>query len=163
MTSNQRSAFRVFLGFMTRATVLHVLTYMIVGAFSYRFIARYLWEGPVLLPGMRDIQSPAVQMMILPAQIVRGILIALALFPIRRLAMESKQLGWLIIASILLLIGSFAGISGQIEVWVYTTGFNLRLFLAHLPEIIIQSILFGYLLLAWERRADFKYSIRASA
>ncbi|HJW44811.1 MAG TPA: hypothetical protein VJ463_10165 [Geothrix sp.] len=148
---------------MARATVLHVLTYMVVGALSYRFIARYVWEGPILLPGMRDIQSPAVQMMILPAQVVRGLLIALALLPIRPFLMDSERFGGLMIASILLLIGSFAGISGQIEVWVYTTGFNLRLFLAHLPEIVIQSLLFGYLLLAWERRASAKHSDGASA
>jgi hypothetical protein len=136
---------------------------MLVGAFSYRFIARYLWEGPVLLPGMRDIQSPAVQMMILPAQVVRGLLIALALFPIRRFLLESGRSGGWMIASILLLIGSFAGISGQIEVWVYTTGFNLRLFLAHLPEIVLQSLLFGYLLLAWERRIGTKRALQVPA
>jgi hypothetical protein len=163
MPSDRRSPIRKFTAFLVRTTLLHVLTYLIVGALSYRFIARFLWEGPALLPGMRNIQDPAVRMMILPAQVVRGILIAVALFPIRTILMDSKRFGGLVIGSILLLIGSIAGISGQIEVWVYTTGFNLRLFLVHLPEIIIQSILFGYLLLAWERRAAFKHSHPASA
>jgi hypothetical protein len=40
-----------------------------------------------------------------------------------------------------------------IETWVYTTTFSLRLFIAHLPEIVVQALLYGYLLLAWERRA----------
>jgi hypothetical protein len=62
-----------------------------------------------------------------------------------------------------LIIGSIAGISGQIEVWVYTPGFNLRLFLAHQPELVIQTIIFGYWLLAWERRVEFNNSTTAAA
>jgi len=145
---------RALLGFLLRSTVVHVLTYLIIGALSYRFIARYLWEGPLALPGVRDLQSQAVQLTILPAQVVRGVLLGLALFPLRHALVGSRRFGGLMVAALLLLIGSFAGISGQIELWVYTTGFNLRLFLAHLPEILIQSLAFGYLLLAWERRVQ---------
>jgi hypothetical protein len=47
-----------------------------------------------------------------------------------------------------------AGISGVIEDWVYSTTFHLGLFLAHLPEVVVQTLLYGYLLLAWERRKE---------
>jgi hypothetical protein len=63
-------------------------------------------------------------------------------------------LGGPVIASLLLLIGLVAGISGVIEDWVYTTTFHARLFFAHLPEVIVQTLLYGYLLLAWERRRE---------
>jgi hypothetical protein len=55
------------------------------------------------------------------------------------------------------MIGSVIGINGAIEAWVYTTLFNLDLFLVHLPEVVIQTILYGYLLLAWERRVEKKH------
>ena len=58
------------------------------------------------------------------------------------------------IASLLLLIGLIAGISGVIEDWVYPTIFHAGLFFAHLPEVVIQTLLYGYLLLAWERRRE---------
>jgi hypothetical protein len=67
---------------------------------------------------------------------------------------EQARWGGLVIASILLLIGTIAGISGVIEDWVYSTTFHLGLFSAHLPEIVVQTILYGYLLLAWERRVE---------
>jgi hypothetical protein len=38
---------------------------------------------------------------------------------------------------------------------VYTTNFfHPGLFLAHLPEIVLQTLLYGYLLLAWERHVE---------
>ena len=161
MTPTKRTGLRKLVGFTLRSTLLHVVTYLVIGALSYRFIARHLWEGPLALPGMRDLQSRSVQAMIIPAQIVRGWLIGLALFPLRPLLMKQTRWGGCILASILLVIGSLAGISGQIELWVYTTGFNLRLFLAHLPEIVVQSLCFGYLLLAWEHRVESEALARA--
>jgi hypothetical protein len=39
---------------------------------------------------------------------------------------------------------------------VYSTTFHSGLFLAHLPEIVLQTLLYGYLLLAWERHVQKK-------
>ena len=152
MTSRRRSPARVAAGFLLRTTLVHVLTYLVIGALSYRLLARPLWEGAARLPGMRDLQSPAVQALILPGQVLRGLLLGLAFLPLRTFLLGSGRAGGLILASLLLLLGSLAGISGQIEIWLYTTGFHPKLFLAHLPETILQSLAFGYLLLAWERR-----------
>jgi hypothetical protein len=71
--------------------------------------------------------------------------------------------GGLGIASLLLLIGSIAGISGLIEQIAYTTTFHLGLILAHLPEIIIQTLLLGYVLLAWELRVESRLGHVGSA
>lgn len=62
------------------------------------------------------------------------------------------------VASLLLLIGTVAGISGIIEDWVYSTTFHPGLFLAHLPEIVVQTLLYGYLLLAWERHVQKRWA-----
>jgi hypothetical protein len=134
--------------------VLHVLTYVVVGAASYWLVARRYWIGPDGLPWLRDPEGAFVQRWFLPAQIVRGALYAVALFPLRRALLDMGRRGGLVLASLLLLIGEIAGSAGDIETWVYTTTFYIGLFLAHLPEIVVQSLLYSYLLLAWERRAE---------
>jgi hypothetical protein len=90
----------------------------------------------------------------MPAQVVRGALYGMALLPLRRALLALGAWGGAVIASLLLLIGLIAGISGVIEDWVYTTTFHAGLFLAHLPEVVVQTLLYGYLLLAWERRRE---------
>jgi hypothetical protein len=103
---------------------------------------------------MRNPESELVLQWLLPAQIVRGLLHGIALFPLRSAFLRMGRGGGLAIAALLLLIGWIAGISGIIEQVVYTTTFDLRLSLIHLPEIVLQTLLYGYLLLAWERRTD---------
>lgn len=147
---------RRFVGFTLRSTVLHVLTYLVIGAASFWLVARPLWTGPDRLPWLRDPEGDFVQRWFLPAQVVRGVLQAAALFPLRGALIEMGRWGGLAIASLLILIGSIAGISGAVETWVYSTTFHTGLFLAHLPEVVLQTLLYGYLLLAWERRAEAK-------
>jgi hypothetical protein len=142
------------IGFILRSTVLHFLTYFIIGAASYWLVARRYWTGPEALPWLRNPEGEFVQRWFLPAQIVRGALHGGALLPLRAALLDMGRWGGLVVASLLLLIGTVAGISGIIEDWVYSTTFHPGLFLAHLPEIVIQTLLYGYLLLAWERRAQ---------
>ena len=144
---------RRLVGFIWRSAVLHVLSYVVVGGASYWLIARRYWTGPEAFPWLRDPEGQFVRNWFLPAQIVRGILYGLALFPLRSALLGMGRLGGAVVAGLLLLVGCLAGISGDIETWVYTTTFHLRLFLAHLPEIVVQTLLYGYLLLAWERRS----------
>jgi len=66
-----------------------------------------------------------------------------------------------VIAARLLLVASFAGISGEIET-AFIQQHSTSGFFAQLPEIFIQTILYGYLLLAWERRVENAYIMRIS-
>jgi hypothetical protein len=91
-------------------------------------------------------------------QILRGALYGIALFPLRDALLHMRRSGGAVIATLLLVIGLIAGISGQIETWLYSTTFHLGLFMAHLPEVVVQTLAYGYLLLAWERRGDRKRS-----
>lgn len=156
MAHNTRSILRGFIGFVFRSTVLHVLTYLVIGAASYWLVARRYWVGPEALPWLRNPEGEFVKRWFLPAQVVRGALHGVVLFPLKGALLDMRRWGGLVIASLLLLIGSIAGISGVIEDWVYSTTFHAGLFLAHLPEIVVQTLLYGYLLLAWERRASVK-------
>ena len=162
MEPRDNNALRVFVGFTLRSTVLHVLTYLVIGALSYWLIAKRYWTGSEALPWLRDPASEFVQRWFLPSQVMRGVIHGVALFPLRQALLDRPRTGGLIIASILLLIGTIAGISGVMEDWVYTTTFHAGLFLAHLPEIVLQALAYGYLLLAWERRAERKRTARAA-
>ena len=149
-----------FVGWTGRSIVLHVVTYMVIGAVSYWLVAKRYWTGPEALPWLRDPEGAFVQRWFLPAQIVRGAIYGIALFPLRNALLDMRRSGGAVIATLLLLIGSIAGISGDIETWVYSTTFHLGLFMAHLPEVVVQTLTYGYLLLAWERRVDRKRSGR---
>jgi hypothetical protein len=154
MTQNMQNFLRSSIGFIFRSTVIHVLTYFVIGAASYWLLARRYWTGPEALPWLRNPEGGFVQRWFFPAQIVRGALHGIALLPLKRALLDMGRCGGLVVASLLLLIGTVAGISGTIEDWVYTTTVHLDLFLAHLPEIVLQTLVYGYLLLAWERRVQ---------
>jgi hypothetical protein len=53
------------------------------------------------------------------------------------------------VASILLIVGSVAGISG-IESCVFTKVSNPALWFVTLPETILQTLFFGYIIMYWE-------------
>jgi hypothetical protein len=142
--------------FAVRVTVLHILTYYIIGGPWYHAVTHRYYEGPNALPTLRNPNSDHVMKWILPAQALRGVLHAIALYPLRRALLDLGRWGGLAIASILLLIGAVAGISGVMEQLVFTTTASPEVFIATLPEIIVQTILFGYLLLWWERRLERK-------
>jgi len=150
---------RTFLGFALRLTSVHIVTYVVVGGISYWLIAHRYWTGPEKVPGLNDPSGEFVQRWFLPAQILRGLIYAVALYPLRQALLEMGRWGGLVIASLMLLVGSIAGISGFIESCVYTADPHVELFLAHLPEVVLQSLLFGYLVMWWERR----YALKASA
>jgi hypothetical protein len=152
MVNDPPGVLRGSVGFVGRSTVLHVLTYFVIGAASYWLVARRYWTGPEALPWLRDPEGDFVPRWFMPAQVVRGALYGVALLPLRRALLAMGAWGGPVIASLLLLIGLIAGISGVIEDWVYSTTFHAGLFFAHLPEVIVQTLLYGYLLLAWERR-----------
>jgi hypothetical protein len=153
MSGSSRLPLRGIAAFTARATVLHLVTYMFVGAISYQLLAKPYWEGPQALPGLRNPTSEHVQRWFLVAQVLRGIIHGLVLYPLRDALLAMGRWGGAMIALLLLIIGSVAGISGLIEGLVYTTTTHVGLYLAHLPEIVIQTLAFGYGLLWWERRA----------
>lgn len=79
---------RSFFGFFIRVTVLHVVTYVGIGALSYFLLAEKYWTGPDAVPGLRDPTGEIVTRWMLPAQILRSLLLAVALYPLRRAFME---------------------------------------------------------------------------
>jgi len=75
-----------FIGFVGRVTVAHVVTYIAVGALAYPLLTREFFEGTGLAAQvMRTPAEPAlwahVTRWMLPFQVLRGVLIALVLYP----------------------------------------------------------------------------------
>ena len=87
---------------------------------------------------------------VIPSQILRGLILAVALYPFLGRILELKRWSWLSVSSLYLLIGTVAGSGGVIERIVFTTT-PVSFTLATLPEIVAQGLMFGYLLVLWER------------
>src|SRR5438132_1248414 len=104
MPQNTRGSLHGFVGFVLRSTVLHVLTYFVIGAASYWLVARRYWTGPEALPWLRNPEGEFVERWFLPAQVVRGALQGVALFPLKHALLAMRGWGGLVIASLLLLI-----------------------------------------------------------
>ena len=138
--------FKSFLKFCLGFMLLHTVTY---------FLAEMAAQTV-----MGASMSSFVQIWFLPAQMLRGLLYALALFPFRRKIMEMGQvLGGLSVTGIILLIGYVAATGGLIEHFIYFSGesYPLRFAVITLMKIFVQTLLLGQLLVWWERRFNKKY------
>ena len=141
---------KTFAFFAVRTVIVHLVTYMIAGMLAY-FIQ---WGGVYGGPAMQTYMKPPSEYIpwVIPSQTLRGFLIAVALYPFLDKILEMKRWGWLSVSSLYLLIGTVAGSGGVIEHIVFTT-VPVSFTLATLPEITAQGLLFGYLLVLWERRS----------
>jgi hypothetical protein len=138
--------------FACRVVIVHAVTYMVAGWIAYSLQWGGTYGGEALQWYMRDPTSEYVQTWFVPAQILRGIILAVAFYPFLSRIMEMRRWGWLTVASGYLLIGTLAGSGGTIESIVYTN-VPVSFLLATLPEVVLQGLLFGYLLILWQRRA----------
>lgn len=117
-----------FLRFAGKVTVAHVVTYIGVGALAYMFLTREFFDGSNALVAqvMRTPAEPAlwshVTRWMLPLQVLRGILIALVLYPF-----VPALRGWsygkraAAIAGLYVVLGQWASTvagSGNIEGWL---------------------------------------------
>jgi hypothetical protein len=142
--------------FASKFIVAHVTTYFVIGAIAYQLWTKQFYEGadPIFAKFMRTPSEPGpwqyVMKWFIPGQILRGILIAVALYPF-----FDTLIGWQwvkrfwVISGLYLILGYWASavaapgtIDGLIYLRPEITGY------AHLmvqPEIIIQ----GLALAAW--------------
>ena len=98
MKSTKRSFWRILVGFTFRSTVLHIATYMVIGGLAFHFMTHHYDETSA---GMQDLHGEHVMHWFFVAQIVRGILLGLVLFPLRRALLDMNRWGGLVIGGIL--------------------------------------------------------------
>ena len=147
------------LGLMLKAIVSHTITYFVVGlvAFSLFNYAEHLAQ-PEMNTWMRQTTDPIVALG--PAfQPVRGILFALAFFPLREILFRRKN-GWLVMWWLLVSLGilsTFAPASGSVEGIIYTTLPISNQFSGGMLEILTQSFLFSALLYYWVKHPEKRW------
>ena len=150
-----------FTWFAVKVTVVQAVTYIVAGIIAYPLFTRQFFEGasPLLAPLMRLPSEPEqwshVVRWMLPAQILRGILLAGALYPfLSALQSWSFAKRFLAMASLYIVIGQWSSpVAGAstIEGWLilrpeFTTP---QVVLSVIPEGLIQGLGFGTWLARW--------------
>lgn len=153
-----------FLGFFGRMTVAHFLTYFFIGLLFYLSglnVMAYYEQHPHQLINALYRETSSVLVMAGPLfQLLRGLLIALAIYPFRSVIIDRK-LGWLYLWVIFLVLAILAPASaapGSIEGYVYTN-LPISFHLIGLPEIMLQTLAFSLLFVVWEHHRVKKMTI----
>lgn len=147
------SKLKTILGWIARATVVQFVTYFVFGIIFFNvFNYAYLYSLPEVSTYLRPTTDPLV--MAGPfLQLIRGPIIALALYPVRKVFLEEKH-GWLLLWGLMLGLMIFApagAAPGSIEGLIYTK-IPLWFHAISLPETILQTLTFSWLLVAWQKR-----------
>jgi hypothetical protein len=144
---------KAFAFFASRTIIVHLLTYVIAGIVAYWVQWGGVYGGTAMQTYMKAPSEFAPW--VIPSQVLRGFILAVALYPFLGRILEMKRWGWLSVSSLYLLIGTVAGSGGIIEHIVFTTT-PVLFTLETLPEITAQGLMFGYLLVYWEQRSHRK-------
>jgi hypothetical protein len=145
--------FNSFVRFYSRVLAAHFASYVLVGGLSYMLIMRYCWRNIPADAALFDITSSHVQFWLWPAQFVRAVVLAAVLFPLREGLLRMGRRGGLMIAGLMIGIGCLAGFNGLIENLIFYRNVSLYLYYIHIPEILAQTLCFGYGLIHLESRA----------
>jgi hypothetical protein len=150
------TALKPSIRFVLVIIIAHTIAYLIAGGLAYQFITKELWEGehPLLsqylrTPGNEDLWTFAMTWQI-PAQLLRSVLIALALLPLQTHLKEWSFSRRLLFFSILLFVtthlSSAAPSPANIEGLVYMRPeFIQSGFLKMQVEMILYSIIAGWI------------------
>ncbi len=149
-----------FFGFALKVIILHAATYFIAGALAYPLLTKTLYVGanPVFAGFFRTEADPAlwahVTMWFMPAQILRGLLLSIAIYPFYTVLEDwNYWKRFAAISGLYLLVGFWAAAvaaPGTIEGLVYMRPeITFPIHLQVQPEIVGQGLAFGAGLAAW--------------
>ena len=140
--------FKSFLKFALIVVVAQVITYYFAGIIAQLVLGanQFYPPSPTAISYLRDPHDPGLQLWILPAQALRGLLFALVLFPFRRQIIELGSLrGGLAVAGFVFIAGYVAASGGMIEHFVYfkAADYPTRFAMITFVEILIQTAIMG--------------------
>ena len=149
-----------FLSFAGKVTVAHVVTYFVAGAIAYQLLTKQFYEGSdaVFATFMRTPANPDLwrhaMIWFIPGQILRGLLIASALYPLCA-TFESWTFSkrFASISALYLVLGCWASAvaaPGTIEGMIYMRPeINLYAHAMVQPEIVLQGLALGAWVAWW--------------
>jgi hypothetical protein len=143
---------------MVKTVAAHTVTYSLVGflAFTVLDYGR-LFAEPHMKVVMRQTDDPWVMAGPL-FQPVRGLLFAVAFYPLRGILFSRKD-GWLVLWLELVILGilsPFGAAPGSVEGMIYTI-WPVRSHVIGLPEVLLQSLLLSVVLCYWVRHPEQKW------
>lgn len=151
VTSHTPGAKQVTLsGLTVKTVVVHTVTYFIAGLVAYT-VGGY--ERTFSEPPLSYFMRPTSDRLVMAGplfQPIRGIIFALALYPLRRVLFAERR-GWLILWWLLLALGvlsTFGPAPGSVEGLIYTV-IPARAQMLGLWEVLLQSLLFSVVLFHW--------------
>ena len=146
-----------FLKFALIMIIAQVVTYYFAGIIAQLVLGanQFYPPSPQAISYLRDPHDPSLQIWILPAQALRGLLFSLVLFPFRKQIVEFGILrGGLMVAGFVFVAGYVAASGGMIEHFVYfkAADYPVKFAVITFIEILIQVVIMGPWIVAWMKR-----------
>ncbi len=143
---------------LVKASVVHTVTYFVMGLLALIFLDYAdRFAQPYMLGWMRQVDDPIVMAGPL-FQPLRGVLFALAFYPLREILFGRKY-GWLTMGWLLVSLGVFSTFGptpGSVEGMIYTL-IPLDDQLTGWLEVIPQSLLLAFALHYWVNHPEQKW------
>jgi hypothetical protein len=146
--------FKSILRFVLIVIVAQIISYYIAGVIAQLALGagQFYPPSPHAISYLRDPHDPRLQLVILPAQALRGLLFGVALFPFReRIQSLGKWFGMLAVAGVIFLAGFVAASGGLIEHFVYFNEYPALFAAITFVEVLIQSLLMGLIIVRWDK------------
>ena len=153
--NGKRLTFRVL---ALKTAVVHTITYFVAGTLAYTLGG---YETAFSQPPLSYLMRPTTDPLVMAGplfQPIRGVIIAGALHPLRRVVFGQRR-GWLTLWWLLLALGvlsTYGPAPGSVEGMIYTI-IPLRAQILGLWEVLLQSILFSVVLFSWVRHPEKRW------
>ena len=141
-----------------KTVVVHTVTYFFAGILAYTLGG---YETTFSEPPLSYFMRPTSDRVVMAGplfQPIRGIIFALALYPLRRVLFAERR-GWLILWWLLLALGvlsTFGPAPGSVEGLIYTL-IPARAQMLGLWEVLLQSLLFSVVLFHWVNHPEKRW------
>ena len=142
-------------GLTLKTVIVHTITYFVAGVLAYTLGG---YEKSFSEPPLSYLMRPTTDPLVMAGplfQPIRGVIFALALYPLRNVLFLERR-GWLILWWLLLALGvlsTFGPSPGSVEGLIYTVIPPLSQLLG-LWEVLLQSLLFSVILFYWVNHPD---------
>jgi hypothetical protein len=147
-----------FASLFVKTAVAHTTTYFFMGVLAATTMHyKEAFARPEMACWMRQLNDPWVMAGPL-FQPLRGLVFALAFYPLRRILFGTKR-GWLVMWWLLValgILGTFGPAPGSIEGMIYTTAAPLGQMMGWL-EVVPQALLFSVILCYWVNRPEKRW------